>query len=695
SAWQGHFGFVDWWGHGSYTGAYRRIWSTDSAPPNPGDHLTQHPAETQDAAFFESTDAPLLSDDYPAFVVQVSCDNGTPEYELNLGYRLLEHGAVGTVSSSRVSWYSLGTWSPGSGDGVADNASFGYHIFKRMVQGDQTVGQALAACRGTLSLSSANALWMNCTDFNLYGDPALGLSTSGSGQGLNVFNDGTAYLSVTSITEQSGSDWLSVLPPEPYPFTVAPGGSRRVLVTVNPEGLAAGTYTDRLLLASDDADMSPYPGGVTVTLNVLAGLSPDLVASTPVPSVLPPFHEGQTVEWAVTVTNQGEAGAAATRVGYYLGSSCPDLGRLLADDATEALAPGASDGSQVTCEFQPGDAGERYLVAVADHLNEEPGEGDEENNCACYGPFEVLATYSLYTSTTPAGAGSVAATPPPNASGGRYISGTVVQLDAGAATGYAFDHWSGAASGTSNPTTVTMDAHKVVTATFCALPATPALLSPADGNTTADTTPTFTWQAAAGATDYRVQVDPDPDFPAPIVDETAEATSYTPASALALGTYFWRVRGESSCGSGGWSVVRSLTISATACSDPYEPNDAPAQATPISYGQTLAGAEICPAGDVDVYAFTGAAGERIIASVSAGGPALDSYLRLLAPDGVTLLAEDDGTGSDAEISFALTASGTHYLVVEDRAGAGGPDYGYSLSLVREARKLYLPLCLRP
>ncbi|MDI7274606.1 MAG: C25 family cysteine peptidase [Anaerolineae bacterium] len=175
SAWQGHYGFVDWWGHGYYSGACRRLWSSDTAGPHPGDHLTQHPAETQDVAFIDSADVPVLSDSYPSFVVQVSCLNGYPESSANLGYRLLEHGAVGTVSSSRVSWYYLGAWAPGPGEGSADNASFGYYIFSKMAAENRSVGQALASCRATLNLNTTSALWMNCTDFNLYGDPSLGL----------------------------------------------------------------------------------------------------------------------------------------------------------------------------------------------------------------------------------------------------------------------------------------------------------------------------------------------------------------------------------------------------------------------------------------------------------------------------------------------------------------------------------------
>ncbi|MCX7956891.1 MAG: hypothetical protein N2643_03225 [Endomicrobia bacterium] len=71
-------------------------------------------------------------------------------------------------------------------------------------------------------------------------------------------------------------------------------------------------------------------------------------------------------------------------------------------------------------------------------------------------------TYTLTVTVSPSGAGSVSLNP----AGGTYNAGTVVTLTASANTGYTFSGWSGAVTGTSNPTTVTMDSNKSVTATF-------------------------------------------------------------------------------------------------------------------------------------------------------------------------------------------------------------------------------------
>jgi uncharacterized repeat protein (TIGR02543 family) len=69
-------------------------------------------------------------------------------------------------------------------------------------------------------------------------------------------------------------------------------------------------------------------------------------------------------------------------------------------------------------------------------------------------------TYSLTTNISPSGAGSV------SPSSGEYESGVQVTLTASPASGYAFDHWSGSASGTTSTITITMNSDKSLTANF-------------------------------------------------------------------------------------------------------------------------------------------------------------------------------------------------------------------------------------
>ncbi|MBI2933694.1 MAG: S8 family serine peptidase [Planctomycetes bacterium] len=102
-------------------------------------------------------------------------------------------------------------------------------------------------------------------------------------------------------------------------------------------------------------------------------------------------------------------------------------------------------------------------------------------------------------------------------------------------------------------------------------PAAPALVSPANGSSTSDTTPTFDWADVMDPSGvaYRIQVDNNVDFSSAAIDASGLASStYTPTSALAAGGYSWRVRAVDGAGNAGaWSAVRTLSISAPPPSD--------------------------------------------------------------------------------------------------------------------------------
>jgi fibronectin type 3 domain-containing protein len=167
------YGVVAWWGHGNTQGAYRTYWVADTN----GDGIPQSSELTQ-PAFFTSSNAPSLDNNFPSIVVQISCTNGQPEDTNNLGYALLKNGAIATYSASRVSWYAVTEWYPSIAYAVGDNASYAYFITKRLVQNPTTVTTAAALqwCRENFGTGWAES-WMNCLDFNLYGDPTLMISS--------------------------------------------------------------------------------------------------------------------------------------------------------------------------------------------------------------------------------------------------------------------------------------------------------------------------------------------------------------------------------------------------------------------------------------------------------------------------------------------------------------------------------------
>jgi murein DD-endopeptidase MepM/ murein hydrolase activator NlpD len=140
----------------------------------------------------------------------------------------------------------------------------------------------------------------------------------------------------------------------------------------------------------------------------------------------------------------------------------------------------------------------------------------------------------------------------------------------------------------------------------------------------------------------------------------------------------------------GW-YVDDFSISSTppsVCSDSHEPNNWTGEATFISYGDSL-DAQVCPQGDLDFYAFSGAVGNRIIIDIDArvSGSNLDSYVYLLDSDGSTYLAEnDDAYGSlDSHLVYDLPHDGTYYIKVRtySHPNSGGVNHFYTLHLLTD------------
>ena len=103
--------------------------------------------------------------------------------------------------------------------------------------------------------------------------------------------------------------------------------------------------------------------------------------------------------------------------------------------------------------------------------------------------------YTLTTSAIPSGGGSVTLSP----SQATYTFGQQVTLTANPNTGYSFGSWSGGASGTTNPTTITITGNTSVTANFTV--PTALSITSTGGYTpfiTVTTSPTITWTFPGG-----------------------------------------------------------------------------------------------------------------------------------------------------------------------------------------------------
>ncbi len=123
--------------------------------------------------------------------------------------------------------------------------------------------------------------------------------------------------------------------------------------------------------------------------------------------------------------------------------------------------------------------------------------------------------------------------------------------------------------------------------TIPAVPAAPALVSPADGETGVQINPILTWHAASGASSYQLQVSTSPSFSDPfLVQDKITETSFTVSGLLNNTRYYWRVNAMNEGGTSDWSTIWQFT---TIVAPPAAPilNSPPDSATGISVNPTL------------------------------------------------------------------------------------------------------------
>lgn len=90
--------------------------------------------------------------------------------------------------------------------------------------------------------------------------------------------------------------------------------------------------------------------------------------------------------------------------------------------------------------------------------------------------------------------------------------------------------------------------------------AAPTLATPANNATGVCSSPTLTWNAAAGASSYHVQVSTTSGFSVLLLDDANVTGTSTVAMGLAAGTqHYWRVRASGTAGTSAWTSARSFT----------------------------------------------------------------------------------------------------------------------------------------
>ena len=281
----GDYGLALWWAHGSQTGAYIGYNGCSGG------------------TLFSSSDASYLDDDHPSFVYQNSCTNGYPENSNNLQYALLKQGAIGTVGATRVSWYSPGQTQ------FADsttNAGIGYEYAERLVQNNLPAGKALCGTKASTTPTSSARL-MNFYDFNLYGDPSTGLTSTAADvpiAGLAAGNDSpTVPGTATTFTA-----------------TVSAGTNVSYAWDFGDEETGSGTPVTHTYGA-----VGTYTATVTATnsVNVVTDTTGVIIADVPI-SGLSASNDGPTE--LASITSLSAVNTAGSNVSYEWGFGDGELG---------------------------------------------------------------------------------------------------------------------------------------------------------------------------------------------------------------------------------------------------------------------------------------------------------------------------------------------------------------------------------
>jgi hypothetical protein len=269
---------------------------------------------------------------------------------------------------------------------------------------------------------------------------------------------------------------------------------------------------------------------------------------------------------ATDLTVQSEWSAARTvvievaRVAHTVDTS--PTGLQIVVDGTPYTAPQTFDwapGSSHTLAVvspQAGAAGTRQVFASW-------SDGGAQSHTVTAGASPATYTasfttqYSLTAVAEPATGGTVSP-----AGESWHDAGASVSLSATAASGYEFIDWSGAASGSTNPVTVTMDASKSVTAHFAAIVETVSVPTVPQGPDSGTPGESYSYTTGGSSSNLGNPVEYQFDWGDGRVSEWSVATTVSTAWTTA-GNYGVRARARSATDltvQSEWSAARTVVI---------------------------------------------------------------------------------------------------------------------------------------
>ncbi len=390
-------------------------------------------------------------------------------------------------------------------------------------------------------------------------DISAAVGVSGSAPSVPVLASPSNGSSVADLTPTF--DWNDVADATSYTILVdntsnfsSPEINQTVTVSTYTPGtnLTAGLYYWKVL-ATNSYGSSAYSGAWSVTLTAPLPL-PD------VPTLISPIS-GSTVE-DLTPTFDWNDAANATSYHIQIATKSNMTGLVVDTDVASSTYTPASDM-----------AVDLYYWRVL--------------STNATGSSAYTSIWNVNVIAPPPLPGTPTLISPANGSGTSDTTPSFDWSDASDATGYEIliDNNSDFSSPTISTTTTTSD----YTATTLALgtyywkvrgtnvtgagsysaswsfsigspPSAPVLVAPVNGSYTSDLTPTFDWNDISGATSYTILVDNNSDFSSPEINQSPTSSTYTPASNMTVGTYYWKVLATNIYGSGVYCTAWTVNL---------------------------------------------------------------------------------------------------------------------------------------
>lgn len=152
--------------------------------------------------------------------------------------------------------------------------------------------------------------------------------------------------------------------------------------------------------------------------------------------------------------------------------------------------------------------------------------------------------------------------------------------------------------------------------------------------------------------------------------------------------YFIGVTDLTGLGSSSFDYVLNVTLARAPDAVEVEPNDTTPLADVLSTPSLVFGTANT-ADDLDVYIFSGVAGQTVILDVDAELflSDMDSVVEIYDDRGGFLFGNDDTDGIDSRFNLLLPYTGDYYIAVYNRFAIGGPTYYYALNLSTQSGAL--------